>query len=810
VSVLTQDVRYALRSLARAPGFTLVALLTLALGIGATSSIFSVVDGIVLRPLPYPNPGSIVRLSPTSADGESDAAFSPADYLDYTRQSRAFVHLAAYRQNAVDLTGRGEPVRLSAVEATGAFFDVFGLPPLAGRPFADRIDPPDGPRVAVISERLWREQFGGAVDIVGSSIRIDGNPTTVLGIMPKAFVHPSRADVWMLARREVPSVPIQVDGDLLAQRDVQYFNAVGRLRPDVTLAEARGELRVIGARIALDNPNTNEGEAATVYPLQDVLVGDVRTALLVLLGAVGFVLLIACANVASLLLARGTGRRRELAVRSALGASRARLMVQLLTESLVLAVVGGTLGLLVAYWGVDVLLALAPESIPRIGEVQLDGRVAAFAIVTSAAVGIVFGLVPALQGARAEVADALKDGGRTGTSRSRARNVLVVAEIALSLVLLIGAGLMLTSFLRLRAVDPGFTVESLMLVGVPLPQGRYDTPAQARFYEQLYERVTANPVTRRAALVFPTPFGGASAAGGYVVEGAPPRPRGERSVAQLNAVSPGYFHTMGIPLLQGRDVSFADKRDGPGRIVINRTMAEREWPERDPIGRRIIMGNPADDPNAWLTVVGIVADSKRDNLQGGPQPALYLSLSQFTVPFTGVVIRSDAGEVATATAVKTAVHSLDPELPVGELRTLERILEQATGQPRFRAMLVAAFATAALLLAAVGLYGLISFTVAQRRPEIAVRLALGASPAQVARLIVGHGLRLAVVGIAIGAGGALALAQLLQGLLFSISATDPRVYASLILLLFTIAAIACYVPARRAMRIDPMTALRAE
>jgi putative ABC transport system permease protein len=810
VSVLPQDVRYALRSLARAPGFTLVALLTLALGIGGTTAIFSVVDGILLRPLPYPEPRSIVRLSPVTDSAESDAAFSPGDYLDYRNQSRAFVHLAAYRQNAVDLTGRGDPVRLSAIEATGALFDVFALPPLAGRTFSERVDRPDGPRIAVISERLWQEHLGRTPDIVGTSIRIDGNPTTVIGVMPKAFGHPSRADLWLLARREVPSVPIQIEGDLLAQRDVQYFNAVGRLRRDVTLPQARAELRVIGERIAREHPDTNRGEAATVQPLQEALVGDVRTALLVLLGAVGFVLLIACANVASLLLVRGTGRRRELAVRSALGASRARLMRQLLTESLVLAIGGGALGLLLAYWGVDLLLAVAPESIPRLGEVQLDRRVAAFAILASAAVGVFFGLVPALHGARAEVADALKDGGRTGTSRSGARNVLVVAEIALSLMLLIGAGLMLTSFMRLRAVDPGFSVASLMLVGVPLPQGRYDTPAQARFYEQLHERISANPLTSRAALVFPTPFGGASAAGGYQVEGAPPRPRSERNVAQLNAVSPGYFHTMGIALLKGRDVSFADKPDGPGVIVINRTMAERDWPGQDPIGRRVIMGNPSDDPNAWLTVVGVVADSKRDDLQSGVQPSMYISLSQFTVPFTGVVIRSDAGEAAIATAVKAAVHSLDPELPVDEIRTVDRILEEVTGQPRFRALLVASFAAAALLLAAVGLYGLISYTVAQRVPELGVRLALGASPAQVARLVIGHGLRLSITGVGIGVAGALGIARLLEGLLFSVSATDPVVYTSLALLLLIIAAIACYVPARRAMRIDPMTALRAE
>jgi predicted permease len=807
---VVQDVRYAFRSLARAPGFTLIALITLALGIGATTAIFSVVDGILLRPLPYPDPSTIVRMLRATANSSADGAFSPADYLDYKNQSRAFNALAAYREDVIDLTGRGDAIRLTALETTGAFFDVFGLPPLAGRTYTEANDRPEGPRVAVISEALWQDRLGRAMDIVGNTIRLNGVPTTVLGVMPRAFVHPAPVDLWLLAPRVVPTAPLVIEGELLTQRDVQYFSAIARLRSGVNLAQARADLRVIGDRLAKQYPDTNDGEGATVQPLQDALVGDVRKALLVLLGAVGFVLLIACANVASLLLARGSGRRRELAVRSALGASRARLLVQLLTESLVLASAGGMLGLIVAYWGIDLLLAIAPESIPRIGEVGLDPRVATFSIVVSIAVGVLFGLAPALQAARTNVADALKDGGRTGTARSGVRSVLVVAEIALSLVLLIGAGLMLTSFARLRAVDPGFSVQSLVLVSVPLPQARYDGEAQARFYQRLYERVTSDAVTSRAALIFPSPFGGANAAGSYQVEGAAPRPRTERSVAQLNAVSPGFFTTMGIPLLKGRDLSFADQREGAGVIVINRTMADREWPGRDPIGKRVVMGGQPEDPNAWLTVVGVVGDSKRDDLQSGMQPAMYLSLTQFTLPFMSVVIRTEAGEAAVATAVRAAVKSIDAELPIDQVRTIERVLQQATGQPRFRAMLVAAFAAAALLLAAVGLYGLISYTVAQRVPEIGVRLALGASPAHIARLIVGQGLRLSIAGVIIGLGGALAVARLLQGLLFSISATEPVVYASLALALLVVGTFASYVPARRAMRIDPISALRAE
>jgi putative ABC transport system permease protein len=804
-----QDVRYAFRSLVRAPGFTLVALITLALGIGGTTAIFSVVDGILLRPLPYPHPETIVRVS-RSSPNFADLAFSPADYLDYKNQTRSLQSVAAYREQPVDLTGRGDPVRLTALEVTGAFFDVFRVPSLAGRAFSETVDRAGGARVAVISEPLWQRQFGRATDIVGQTVRLDGTLTTILGVMPATFVHPARVDLWMLASREVPTAPVAIEGDLLTQREVQYFNAVGRLREGVPLSQARAELRAISERLARQYPQTNAGEAATAVPLQESIVGDVREGLLILLGAVGFVLLIACANVASLLLARGSGRRRELAVRSALGASRRRLLFQLLTESLVLAAMGGVAGLLVAYWGVDLLLAVAPDSIPRIREVGVDPRVAAFAVVTTAFVGVLFGLIPALQSARAQVVDALKDGGRPGSARSGLRSALVVSEIALSLVLLIGAGLLLTSFARLRNVDPGIAVQDLVLVSVPLPQAKYDNAAQARFYEQLYERVRGNGVTRRAALVFPSPFGGSNAVGAYQVEGAPPRSHADRTVADLNSVSPGYFATVGLPLLEGRDLSFSDSRDGPAYIVINRTMAEREWPGQDPIGKRIAFGGQTDDPNTWLTVVGVVADSKRNDLEASVGPAVYLSLSQFTLPLMSVVARTNAGEAAVAGAVREAVKSLDPELPIDEVSTIERVLDNATGQPRFRAVLVAAFAATALLLAAVGLYGLISYTVTQRVPEIGVRIALGATPLQVARVIVSHGLRLAGLGVAIGIAGALAVARLIQGLLFSISATDPAVYASLAVMLLVITGLACYVPARRAMRVDPMTALRAE
>ena len=803
MSVLGQDVRYALRSLGRAPGFTLVTLLTLALGIGGTTAIFSVVDGILLRPLPYPQPDAIVSVAQVSRTSRADGAFAAADFIDYKRDTRSFAALAGFRQDIIDMTGGTEPIRLTTLETTAEFFDVVGLPPVMGRVYSES-DRTSGSRLTVIGERMWRQHLGSDPQVIGRTLRLNAVPHTVIGVMPERLVHPQKVDMWTLAAQEVPSSPIPIQGDMLASREVHYFQVIGRLGSGVTIDQANADLRGIGDRLGRDFPDTNDGEWAEATAFHELLVGDIRGALLMLLGAVGFVLLIACANVASLLLARGTARRRELALRSALGARRGRLIRQLLTESVLLAGIGGALGLFVAYWGVQALIAMAPESIPRLADVHVDPRVAAFAIAASAFVGVLFGIVPALQGARPQVVEALKDGGRTGTARAGAQKTLVVAEVALALVLLIGAGLMITSFSRLRAVDVGFNTSNLVVVFVPLPQARYNSEAQSQFYARLLERLRTNPVTERSALVFPTPFGGGNARGSYSVEGAPEQPRSDQPTVQINSITPGYFQTMGIPLLKGRDVELTDTRDRPGVIVINQTLAEREWPNQDPVGKRLSIGG------GMLTVIGVVGDSKRSDLEGAQQAAVYMSHAAFTLPLMGAIVRSDLSEGPITSAVREAVRSLDPELPVDNSDTVETILERTTGQPRFRALLVTAFAATALLLAAVGLYGLISYTVAQRVPEIGVRLALGATPAQVGGLILRQGLGLALAGVALGIVGALGGARAIEGLLYSVSPADPMVYSALAALLLSIAALACYVPARRAMRVDPMAALRAD
>jgi len=796
--VLVQDIRYALRSFLRAPGFTAVALVTLALGIGGTTAIFSIVDGVVLRPLPYSDPDRIVQLVRIISRGD-DSSFSGPDYRDLKKAATYLSAVAGYRSDIIDLTGRSEPVRVIGMETTAGFFDVFSVPPLLGRTYHEATDKP-GAAIAVIGEAVWRQQFGSDPSIVGSVVRLNNKPTEIVGVVPERLRHPSKVDVWVLAPADVPTSPLGADGR--DTRNVQYFTAVGRIAGDRSLSETRGQLQAVAAKISAENGADASDFTLDARPLAASMVADVRTALLVVLGAVGFVLLIACANVAGLLIARGAARRREIAVRTALGAGRGRLIGQLLTESLVLAVAGGLAGIVVANWALGFLIGAAPENLPRLADVTLDWRVASFAFAATLVVGVMFGLAPSLSASKPELNLDLKDGGRTGTSRTGARNVMVVAQVALALVLLIGAGLMLTSFARLRAVDPGFRTTELVNVELMVPLARYDEKAQVRFYTSVLERLRANPLTAQSALMFPRPFGGGNASAGLQIVGQAPRPRDQRATVELNSVSPGYLQTVGIRLVQGRD--FADT-DGPGSplvALINESVI-KEFGGKNPIGEQIDLGNPA-------TVVGVVSDARRRSLDEAPRPAVYLPYTRFMLPYFGAVIRTDRGAAAVTPVVKSIVAELDRDLPIGDVDTIEEIIESSTGEPRFRSYLIAGFAMLALLLAAVGVYGLISFTVTQRVPEIGVRLALGASPSQVFRQVIGQGMTLAIIGVVAGLAAAAAATTLVRGLLFNTSATDPVVYVSLSLLLLAIAALACYVPARRAMRVDPMTALRSE
>jgi putative ABC transport system permease protein len=795
--VLVQDIRYALRSLVRAPGFTLVALLTLALGIGGTTAIFSIVDGVVLRPLPYSDPDRIVQLTVANSRGQ-EASFSAPDFRDLKKGATYLSAVAGYRSDITDLTGRSEPIRVTGLETTAGFFDIFDAPPILGRTYHEATDTP-GAAVAVIGEAVWRQHFGSDPKIVGSVVRLNNQPTEIIGVVPERLRHPNNADVWRLAPQDVPTSPLGPDG--MDSRAVNYFTAVARVSGTRSLTDAREQMRAISAQLA--SVTTDDRDVVLeVEPLAASMVADVRTALLVVLGAVGFVLLIACANVAGLLIARGAARRREIAVRTALGAGRGRLIQQLLTESLVLAVAGGLAGIVVAYWSLQLLIAAAPENMPRLNDVALDWRVALFGFAATLAVGALFGLAPSLSASKPELNLDLKDGGRTGTSRSRGRNVMVVAQVALALVLLIGAGLMLTSFARLRAVDPGFRTSELVTIELMVPLTRYDEQQQINFYSSVLERMRANPATAQSALMFPFPFGGGNAQAGFQVVGQPPKPRDQQLTVELNSISPGYLQTSGVRLLRGRD--FAES-DGPGSplVALISESVVKEFGGKDPIGEQFDLGEGA-------TVIGIVSDARRRSLDAAPGPAIYLPYTRFMLPYFGAMIRTAHGAAAVTPVVKDIVRQLDPDLPIGDVHTIEEIIERSTGEPRFRSYLIAGFALLALLLAAVGVYGLISFTVTQRVPEIGVRLALGASPRQVFRQVIGQGLRLAAIGVVLGLVAAAAATTFVRGLLFNTSATDPVVYGSLAALLLAMAGLACYVPARRAMRVDPMTALRSE
>jgi putative ABC transport system permease protein len=798
--VLVQDIRYALRSFLRAPGFTVVALVTLALGIGGTTAIFSIVDGVLLRPLPYRDSGRIIRLNRVAANGNPDS-FSAGDYRDVKKAASMLQAIAGYRSDIVDLTGRGEPVRITGIQTTAAFFDVFDAPPLLGRTYHEATDLP-GAAVAVISEGVWRQQFGGEAGVIGTHVRLNGKLTEIIGVVPEYVRHPQRSDAWMLSPLDVPTSPFGTDADADSSRGVHYFSAIARVASDRQVSDAQGQLKAIGAQIAQANPETNGGEGLNGEPLAASMVTNVRTAMMVLLGAVGFVLVIACANVAGLLIARGAARRRELAVRTALGAGRGRLVQQLLTESVVLALVGGGIGLLAASWMLQLLISLAPENLPRLADVALDWRIAMFAMAATVVVGVLFGLMPAWQSSRPELNLDLKDGGRSGTARTGMRNVMVVAQVAMALVLLIGAGLMLTSFARLRSVDPGFRTTEVVTVGLMLPLARYNEDAQRAFYMGVLERLQANPLTAQSAMLFPFPFGGGNAQAELDVLGQPPKPPEQKVSVELNSISPGYLKAVGIKLLEGRDFEATDGPKSPAVALISES-AVKEFGGKNPIGEQIDLGDP-------VTVVGIVSDARRRSLDAAPRAAIYLPYSQFVLPYMGAVVRTDRGAGVVASAVRDAVGQIDPDLPIGEVRTMEQIIEESTGEPRFRSFLIASFAGLALLLAAVGVYGLISFTVTQRVPEIGVRLALGASPRQVFAQVIGQGLRLAALGVVLGLVAAAAATTLVRGLLFNTSATDPVVYASLAALLLAMAGLACYVPARRAMRVDPMTALRSE
>jgi predicted permease len=810
------DIRYALRLLNRQRAASVLIVLTLALGIGATTAMFSVINGVLLRPLPYPAAERIVQVLWGESGGRHSEGAAPGNYLDLKRDAHAFSQMAGFFEQPLDLLdGEGEPARIVGSQVTDQFFELLGLQAALGRTFTAASARQEAGRAAVISDGLWRRQFGGNPAAVGRTVRINRQPYTIVGVMPPGFAWPRQSEVWTLAKTDIPDFPIAVDvADPRTTRDVGYFKVLARLKPDVTLVRAQAEAHAIGQTLAQRFPRENRDAQINLVALKEYLIGHTRSALLVLLGAVAFVLLIACANVANLLLAKATDRHREMAIRTALGAARDRLVRQLLIESLVLAIVGGSLGLLMAYWGSDLLLTLAPEDIPRLNEVAIDGRVAAFTLGVCVITGLLFGLAPAFHTSRVTPQDALRDAGGTraiGSARGRfTRSALVVTQVALALMLVIGAALMVTSFAKLQAEDPGFKSEQVRVVAMALPQGRYATQAQqAQFYEQALAHLRAQPIARTMTLAFPMPLHAENANASFRVDGRP-TPEGEEMVTSFASIAPDYFRTLGIPLLRGRDFDDHDTAKAAGSVIISQTMARKYFAGEDPIGKRIIFGDNPKDPNSHVTIVGVAGDVRGFGLDQAPRPMLYFPYRQFTMPFMSLLVRTSASPGDVGQAVRAAVRQVDPDMPVERVETMDEIVSGSIAQPRFRTTLLSAFAVAALVLAVVGVYGVLSYAVAQRQRELGIRAALGAEPSDLLKLVVGHGLKLTATGIAAGLAGAFALSGLLTGMLYGVGATDLRTMALAATALLLAALLACALPARRAMRLDPLAALRDE
>jgi putative ABC transport system permease protein len=818
MDVFWRDVRFAVRSLLRSPAFTAIAVLTLAIGIGANTAIFSVVYSVLLRPLAYAEPAQLISIRAAySGTGAQDIPASQPEYNDILTGVSALQDLAAVYPISINLTGLGEPQRIQASVVSDNYFRVLGVAPAMGRDFSPDDDRGQIGYVVIISHDLWQKRFGGDPGVIGKTVRLDDDPMTIIGIMPRGFRHvlesgASPMEVWAPIALDNP------DPDFLNSRGARVYDLIGRLKPERRVEDARTELAVLTARLREQYPQVypaGQGWHPVAEPLAEQVVGDVRPALLVLLGAVGFVLLIGCANVANLLLARATVREREIAVRTALGGSRGRLVRQLLTESLVLAALGGGLGLLLAAWGSSALGRLVALYLPRAGEIELSLPVLGFTAFLIILTGVVFGLLPALQGSRADLQGVLKDSGRgtAGAPRTRMRAALVVAEVAVALMLLAGAGLMLRSFQRLMAVEYGFDPDRLLTLQMWLPvpndrsKGRFQTHQQRRsFYEQALVAVQAVPGVRDAALISRLPLRGQNDMQ-IIIEGRPVAPDEPPATAEGRLVSPNYFDTMGIPLLSGEGLPEVADSLSRRHIVVNRTMAEKYWPGANPIGRRVRVGS--DGP--WLTVTGIVGDVRQIGLADPPKEELYSASHTVSSQEMSMVVRTvDDDPERLGASVTAAIRSVDPEQPVFGVMSMDRLIENASAERRISMVLLLVFAGMALLLSALGIYGVMAYTTTQRRHEIGIRLALGAGAPDVLRLVVGQGMRLVLLGLAAGLLGAWVLSSALASQLYGITAQDPLTYATVALLLGSVALVATWVPARRATRVDPMISLRVE
>ena len=802
VEEVWQDLRYGARMLLKQPGFTLIAVLTLTLGIGANTAVFSIVNAVLLRPFPYEAPERLMILQ--EHYGAQASSVSYPNFADWRDQNAAFDSMAAVRTNeSFNLTGAGEPERLQGRVVSAAFLSTLGIEPRLGRDFLAEEDRPGAAPAAILSYGFWRRRFGEDTAIIGNQLTLNNQSFTVVGVTPPDFQFGAEADVTVL-------IGLQAERFRLRGRD-PGVEVVARLRPDVSQQQAEAELNMIAARLEQQYPQSNTGRRVRVTPLHESFVGDVRRPLLLLLGSVGLVLLIACANVANLLLVRSSARRREMAVRVALGAARWRIIRQLLTESLLLSAAGAASGILLALWGTGLIASQLPDGIPRLQEAEVNARVLVFTLTVSLLTGLLFGLAPALKASRPDLTEGLKEGERGSSGRrQRLRSVLVVCEVALTLTLLVGAGLLVQSFRRVLEVDPGFKARDLltMQVSVNNPDGHQ----VAAFFEQLQQRVRGLPGVSSVAVSNGLPFGVANHPG-FIIKGRP-EPDNKGSGIRYT-VSPDYFQTMGIELIKGRVFTAADTRDGPLVVVIDEVLARQHFQDEDPIGKRI--GYAASDPPSY-EIVGVVRHVEPYSLDGqSPVAQFYTNFNQIplqllpgSVRRINVLTRTEVEPLSLAPAVRGQVAELNKDQAVFNVRTMEQILEQSVARRRFSMMLLTVFAVIALGLASLGIYGLMSYTVAQRRREIGVRMALGARARDVLHLVLGQGLRLTLIGMVVGVVGALGLTRLMSNLLFGVSATDPVTFSAVAFLLAFVALLACWVPARRAMKVDPMIALRYE
>jgi putative ABC transport system permease protein len=810
---LYSDVRYAVRSLLRAPIFAVVAVLTLALGIGANSAIFSVLNGVVLRPLQYDEPGELVRVAsrfPTL--GFDKFWISPPEFMELRERAQSFASFGGYRTGMASVGGGDMPIRAVSAVATADLFETLGVPARHGRAFNAAEDVPGGENVATLSYELWQSAFGGASDIVGRTITVNGNETRVTGVMPPGFdVADAHVEIW---------TPVRLDPANRQNRGSHFLDVVSRLKPGVSIEQARAELAVMLQTWAETNPNTHvpspDNHPICLTDLQEDMVGNTRPALLLLLGAVGFVLLIACANVANLLLARAESRQKEIAVRAALGAGRGRLVRQFLTEGLVLSLAGGALGLLLGHVGVRLLLATNPRGVPRAVEVGLDGNVLLFTFLVAILTGVFFGLAPALHLTRRTVTQSLRDGtGRTTASaaRNRVRRLLVVSEVALAVVLVVGSGLMLRSFAELQKVDPGFDPDGLLSFQLFLPAATYPEPTdQAAFLARLVDRLETLPGVTSASAMSGLPPRRDVNANDTEFEGLAQTPDGPpHNTDYWQFITRDYLETMDIELRDGRLFEFADEGGTPV-VLVNRKLADVFYPGTSPLGRRL--RPPGGDDTPWLTIVGVVEDVKQGGLEEPTGTEIYFLYPQvaravgFAPRTMNVVVRTAGSPTSLMNSVQAEVRSMDPQLPVANLATMNDVLNEAVSGPRFITLLLAVFAAVALALAAIGTYGVMAYSVAQRRQEIGIRMALGAQAATVRGMVLGQGIAVAGIGLLIGIAGALALTRLLSTLLFNVSPTDPLAFLSAPLLLALVAVAACYIPAVRATRVDPALVLK--